>query len=36
VPDVARSRDFYADIFGDRVVLEENPAIVKVANTGSS
>jgi catechol 2,3-dioxygenase-like lactoylglutathione lyase family enzyme len=28
--DVARSRDFYADIFGGRVVLEENPAIVKV------
>jgi catechol 2,3-dioxygenase-like lactoylglutathione lyase family enzyme len=32
VRDVARSRDFYADIFGGRVVLEENPAIVKVAN----
>ena len=29
VRDVARSRDFYADIFGGRVVLEENPAIVK-------
>src|SRR5262245_21532394 len=32
VRDVARSRDFYADIFGGRVVLQENPAIVKVAN----
>jgi catechol 2,3-dioxygenase-like lactoylglutathione lyase family enzyme len=32
VRDVARSRDFYADIFGGQVVLEENPAIVKVAN----
>jgi catechol 2,3-dioxygenase-like lactoylglutathione lyase family enzyme len=25
VRDVARSRDFYADIFGGRVVLQENP-----------
>jgi catechol 2,3-dioxygenase-like lactoylglutathione lyase family enzyme len=33
VRDAARSRDFYADIFGGRVVLEENPAIVKVANS---
>lgn len=33
VRDVACSRDFYADIFGGRVVLEENPAMVKVANT---
>jgi len=33
VRDVARSRDFYADIFGGRVVLEDNPAIVKVANS---
>jgi catechol 2,3-dioxygenase-like lactoylglutathione lyase family enzyme len=33
VRDVARSRDFYADIFGGRVVLAENPAIVKVANS---
>jgi catechol 2,3-dioxygenase-like lactoylglutathione lyase family enzyme len=33
VRDVARSRDFYADILGGRVVLEENPAIVKVANS---
>lgn len=33
VGDVPRSRAFYADIFGGRVVLEENPCIVKVANT---
>lgn len=32
VRDVAISRTFYADIFGGQVVLEENPAIVKVAN----
>ncbi|HEX5494002.1 MAG TPA: VOC family protein [Mycobacteriales bacterium] len=32
VRDVARSRRFYADILGGQVVLEENPAIVKVAN----
>lgn len=33
VRDVARSRRFYADILGGEVVLEENPAIVKVANS---
>jgi catechol 2,3-dioxygenase-like lactoylglutathione lyase family enzyme len=33
VRDVARSREFYADIFGGQVVLQQNPAIVKVANT---
>lgn len=33
VRDVARSRDFYADIFGGEVVLDENPAMVKVANS---
>lgn len=33
VRDVARARDFYADIFGGEVVLEENPAIVHVANS---
>ncbi len=33
VRDVARSRDFYADIFGGEVVLAENPAIVKIANS---
>jgi Glyoxalase/Bleomycin resistance protein/Dioxygenase superfamily. len=32
VRDVARSRRFYADIFGGKVVLEENPGIVRVAN----
>jgi catechol 2,3-dioxygenase-like lactoylglutathione lyase family enzyme len=33
VRDVALSRRFYADIFGGEVVLEENPAIVKISNT---
>lgn len=33
VRDVAVSRAFYADVFGGEVVLEENPAIVKVANS---
>ncbi|WP_280208631.1 VOC family protein [Nocardia cyriacigeorgica] len=33
VRDVAVSRQFYADIFGGEVVLEENPAMVKVANS---
>ena len=33
VRDVAISRRFYADIFGGEVVLKENPAIVKVANS---
>ncbi|MFC4048858.1 VOC family protein [Actinomadura syzygii] len=33
VRDVARSRAFYADVLGGEVVLDENPAIVKVANT---
>jgi catechol 2,3-dioxygenase-like lactoylglutathione lyase family enzyme len=33
VSDVARSRAFYADIFGGQVVLEENPCVVKVANS---
>ncbi|MFD9095774.1 VOC family protein [Streptomyces collinus] len=32
VSDVARSRAFYADVLGGKVVLEENPCIVKVAN----
>ena len=32
VRDVARARDFYADIFGGEVVWEEDPAMVKVAN----
>ncbi|MFI8183317.1 VOC family protein [Actinacidiphila glaucinigra] len=33
VRDVAVSRRFYADVFGGEVVMEENPAIVKVANS---
>jgi len=33
VRDVARSRDFYAGILGGQVVQEENPAIVRVANS---
>ncbi|MEU6265186.1 VOC family protein [Saccharopolyspora shandongensis] len=33
VSDVARSRAFYADIFGGQIVLAENPCIVKVANS---
>ena len=33
VRNVVRSRDFYAGIFGGQVVLAENPAIVKVANS---
>lgn len=33
VSDVARSRAFYADIFGGRVVQAENPGVVQLANT---
>ncbi|MFD8542676.1 VOC family protein [Streptomyces sp. NPDC059649] len=33
VSDVPRSRAFYADVLGGRVVLAENPCIVKVANS---
>jgi catechol 2,3-dioxygenase-like lactoylglutathione lyase family enzyme len=33
VRDVALSRRFYADIFGGEVVLEQNPGIVKIANS---
>jgi catechol 2,3-dioxygenase-like lactoylglutathione lyase family enzyme len=33
VRDVAVSRRYYAEILGGEVVLEENPAIVKVANS---
>ncbi|TCC54398.1 VOC family protein [Kribbella pittospori] len=33
VRDVRVSREFYADVFGGRVVMAENPAVVKVANT---
>lgn len=31
VRDVVVSRDFYAEVFGGEVVLEENPAIVRIA-----
>ena len=30
---VARSRDFYSRVLGGKVVLEENPCIVKLANS---
>lgn len=33
VRDVGVSRRFYADVLGGEVVLEQNPAIVKVANS---
>lgn len=33
VRDVVRAREFYAGVLGGEVVLEENPCIVKVANT---
>jgi catechol 2,3-dioxygenase-like lactoylglutathione lyase family enzyme len=33
VRDVARSRRFYAEVLGGAIVLEENPAIVRVANS---
>lgn len=33
VRDVERSRRFYADVFGGEVVLQENPAIVQIANS---
>ena len=33
VRDVARSREFYADVFDGQVVLDEYPCIVKVANS---
>src|SRR5688500_19039856 len=33
VRDVAVSRRFYADVFGGEVVMAENPAMVKVANS---
>ena len=32
VRDVAAARRFYVDVFGGEVVLEENPAIVRIAN----
>lgn len=33
VRDVARSREFYSKVLGGTVVLEENPCMVKLANT---
>lgn len=33
VRDVARSRSFYADVLGGEIVLDENPCIVKLANS---
>ncbi len=33
VRDVARSRAFYAEVLGGEVVLEENPCIIKIANS---
>lgn len=33
VSDVARSRAFYADIFGGHVIQEENPCVVRIANS---
>ena len=30
--DVDRSREFYADVLGGQVVLERDPAMIKVAN----
>src|SRR5580704_11362189 len=33
VRKVARSRDFYSQVLGGTVVLEENPCIVKLANS---
>ncbi len=33
VRDVAVSRRFYADVFSGEVVMDENPAMVKVANS---
>ena len=33
VRSVARSRAFYTDVLGGQVVLEENPCMVKLANS---
>jgi catechol 2,3-dioxygenase-like lactoylglutathione lyase family enzyme len=33
VRKVARSRDFYSKVLGGKVILEENPCIVKLANS---
>ena len=33
VRSVARSRAFYSEVLGGQVVLEENPCVVKLANS---
>lgn len=33
VRNVARSREFYAEVLGGQVVIEENPCMVKLANS---
>jgi catechol 2,3-dioxygenase-like lactoylglutathione lyase family enzyme len=33
VRDVARSRAFYSDVLGGRVVLDENPCMIKLMNS---
>lgn len=33
VSHVVRSRRFYADVLGGKVVLDENPCIIKIANS---
>lgn len=33
VSDVARSRTFYADIFGGTIIQDENPCVVQLANS---
>lgn len=33
VADVARSRTFYADIFGGQIIQDENPCVVQIANS---
>ncbi|WP_027005423.1 VOC family protein [Conexibacter woesei] len=33
VRDVARSREFYVDVLGGEVVVEEDPCIVRLANS---
>jgi hypothetical protein len=36
VRKVARSRDFYSEVLGGKIVLEENPCMVKWPTHGSS
>jgi catechol 2,3-dioxygenase-like lactoylglutathione lyase family enzyme len=33
VRDIARSRAFYSDVLGGKVLLEENPCIIKLSNS---